>query len=165
MGAEAVLILVDGPAKLPALSLHEPTWYALSYFLREVGTLQGSMGELVSLVRSVKTPEAQLEMVNRFQPALDRLSQDDLDRAAVVTRLMSSHEAQMQLLIRSPMTLIQSADEMGQSFDNVTKTMCCGSMQHIKLGRPHTDCLLSDNGRAEVAGYLGSTIQALLKLT
>ena len=172
LGEEAALMLVDGPAALPAVPLHESTWYALFYFLRETGTLQGSIEQFTSLVRSAKTPEAQLHMLNRFQPAVDRLSQEEwdtavynvLDRAAVVTRLMRSQERQQQVLIMSPVTLLQSADELGQTFDKATRAMCRSTMQHIKLGRSHTECLLHEDGQQEVVRYLGKTIRDLLKL-
>lgn len=172
MGEEAVLMLVDGPAALPAVPLHEPTWYAVFYFLREVGTLQGSIDELASLVRSATTPEGQLEMLNRFQPDLKRLPQAEwdsavyhvLDRAATVDWLMRNAAGREQMLIRSPVTLLQSADTIGQSFDRVTKTHCGSAMQHVKLGSSHTECLLTGQGQQEIATHLASTIQASLKL-
>ena len=165
-------MLVDGPAALPAVPLHEPTWYAVFYFLREVGTLQGSIDELASLVRSATTPESQLEMLNRFQPALERLPQGEwdraiyhvLDRAATVDRLMRSCEGREQVLCSAPVTLLQSADTIGQSFDRVTKAHCCSAMQHVRLGSTHTEVLLTGQGQQEVAMHLAATIQASLKL-
>jgi len=176
LGEEAVLILVDGPAALPAAlptatRLHEPTWYALFYFLREVGTLQCSMNELVDQVTSATSPEAQLEVLNQFQPALDKLPQASWDmavhhvlgRAATVARLMRGCAAEHQAIIVSPVTLMQSADDIGKHFDQITKALCCSTMQHIKLGTSHTQSLLCDESRQEVARHLRTTIQQGLK--
>ncbi len=172
LGEEAVLILVDGPAALPAaIRLHEPTWYALFYFLREVGTLQCSMNELVDQVTSATSPEAQLEVLNQFQPALDKLPQASWDvavhhvlgRAATVARLMRGCAAEHQAIIVSPVTLMQSADDVGKRFDQITKALCCSTMQHIKLGTSHTQSLLGDESRQEVARHLRATIQRALK--
>ena len=148
---EALLMLVDGPAALPEQALREPTWYALFFFLREVGTMRGSIGELIGGVTSARTPEDQLQMLNVFQPALSEMSQDEwdeavyrvLDTAAMVTRLMGT-QVQESKWIRSPVTIMQSADKVGQSFDRATKALCAGSVQHIKLETPHTECLLTE---------------------
>lgn len=170
LGEEAVLILVDGPAALPAIRLHEPTWYALFYFLREIGTLQCSMNELVDQVTSATSPEAQLEVLNQFQPALDKLPQAPWDmavhhvlgRAATVARLMRGSAAEHQAMIGSPVTLMQSADDIGKRFDQVTKALCCSTMQHIKLSTPHTQSLLCDESQQEIARHLCATIQRAL---
>ena len=170
LGEEAVLILVDGPAALPATHLHEPTWYALFYFLREIGTLQCSMNELVDQVTSATSPEAQLAVLNQFQSAVEKLPQaswdmalhDVLGRAATVATLMSGSAAEHQAMIRSPVTLMQSADDIGKRFDQVTKALCCSTMQHIKLGTAHTQSLLCDESQQEVARHLHATIQRAL---
>ena len=170
LGEEAVLILVDGPAALPATHLHEPTWYALFYFLREIGTLQCSMNGLVDQVASATSPEAQLAVLNQFQPAVEKLPQaswdmavhDVLGRAATVATLMRGSAAEHQAMIRSPVTLMQSADDIGKRFDQVTKALCCSTMQHIKLGTAHTQSLLCDESRQEIARYLRATIQRAL---
>ena len=171
LGNEAVLVLVDGPAVLPEVPLHEPSLYALFYFLRGLGTLQLSMDQLASLIEAVRTPEGQLQALNQFQPALDVMSQDAwdvavysiLDKAAVVTRLMDKHEGQHQQL-RSSVALMESADMYGQSFDRVTKALSCGSMQHIKLAALHTQCLFDITGQHDITRHLLRTIHACTRL-
>lgn len=161
-------ILVDGPAACPAA---EPMWYALFFFLREVGTLASSMEEFVSLMSSAETPQAQLEMLQRFQPDQDRMSLEEWDaavygvlaRAAQIKELITG---QTELgMMRSPVTMMQSADDPGQLFDRLTKACCCTAMQHIKLGHPHAECMLSEEGLQDIACHVTSTVQAALRLT
>lgn len=163
-------ILVDGPAILPAMQLHELMWYALYFFLQELGTLPWSLEEFVSWVTSAQTPQAQLEMLKRFQPDQDRLPQEEWD---VAVYSVLARAAQMKGLIsgqtgpgmmRSSVTLMQSADAVGQLFDRVTRTCCCTAMQHIKLAHPHAECMLSEEGLVEIARYVNSTVQSSLRL-
>lgn len=170
LNEEAVLVLVDGPAGLPVAGLHEPMWYALFFFLQEIGTLEGPMEEFVSLMTAAETPQVQLEMLKRFQPHQDRMSQeawdiaiyDVLATAAQIKGLIS--EQTEPGMMRSPVTLMQSADAVGQLFDRVTRASCCTAMQHIKLARPHAECMLSEEGLLDVARHVTSTVQASLRL-
>ena len=50
-GTHVGLLLLDGCVGRPAIPLHDATWYALFYLLREIGTLQGSMGEFIDRIR------------------------------------------------------------------------------------------------------------------
>ena len=164
---EVVPILVDGSAVLPAVHLHDPMWYALFFFLRELGTLPGSMEEFVSWMASAETPHVQLEMLKRFQPDQDSMSQEQWDvaiynvlaKSAQIKALMSGQtEARM---MKSSVTLMQSADAAGQLFDRVTKAWCCTAMQHIKLAQLHGECMLSEEGLLDIARYITSTVQSL----
>ena len=165
-------ILVDGPAVLPAadLELSEPMWYALFFFLREVGTLASSLEDFVSLMSSAETFQAQLEMLQRFQPDQGRMSQEEWDtviysvlaRAAKLKELVGAQTECATL--RSPVTLMQSADAHGKLFDRATKACCCTAMQHIKLEHPHAECMLSEEGLQDIARHVTSTVQASLRL-
>lgn len=164
-------ILVDGPAAvLPAMQLHEPMWYALFFFLRELGTLPWSLEEFVGWMTSATTPQVQLEMLKRFQPDQDRMSQEEWDVAiysvlakAAQMKGLSSGQTEPGMM-KSSVTLMQSADAVGQLFDRVTRTCCCTAMQHIKLAHPHADCMLSEEGLLEVARYVSSTVQLSVRL-
>lgn len=168
-----VPILVDGPAVLPAahLELSEPMWYALFFFLREVGTLASPLEEFVRFVSSADTPQAQLEMLQKFQPDQDRMSQTEWDTAIyhVLARAAQMKElvgGQTEcVMMRSPVTLMQSADAHGKLFDRATKACCCTAMQHIKLEHPHAECMLTEEGLQDIARHVDSTVQAALRLT
>ena len=171
LNEEVVPILVDGPAILPAVQLRDPMWYALFFFLRELGTLSGSMEEFVSWMTSAETPQVQLEMLKRFQQDQDSMSQEQWDvaicnvlaKSAQIKALMSGQtEARMT---NSSVTLMQSADAVGQLFDRVTKACCGTAMQHIKLAQPHGECMLSEEGLLNIARYVTSTVQSSLRLT
>lgn len=163
-------ILVDGPAVLPAMQLHEPMWYALFFFLQELGTLPWSLEEFVSWMTSGQTPQVQLEMLKRFQPDQDRMSQEDwevaiynvLAKAAQMKGLISGQTEPG--IMRSSVTLMQSADTVGQLFDRATRTCCSTAMQHIKLAHPHAECMLSEEGLVEIARYVNSTVQSSVRL-
>ena len=170
LNEEVVPILVDGTASLPAAQLRDPMWYALFFFLRGLGTLPGSLEEFVSWMTSAETPQVQLEMLKKFQADQSRMSQEEWDvaiysvlaRAAQVKGLISGQtEAKM---IRSPVTLMQSADATGQLFDRETKACCCTAMQHIKLTQPHGECMLVEQGLLDIARYVTSTVQSSLQL-
>lgn len=171
LNAEAVLILVDGSAALPAAPLHEPMWYALYYFLRDVGTLAGSFEEFISHMTSADTTEVQLEMLNHFQPDQDRMLQEDWDtavydvlaRAEVIKGLISRQTA--QVMIDAPVVLMQSGDAVGRLFDRATRAWCCTAMQHIKLEQAHAECMLSKAGLQAIACHVTRTTQASLRLT
>ena len=171
LNEEVVLILVDGPAILPAAQLRDPMWYALFFFLKGLGTLPGSMEEFVSWMTAAETPQGQLEMLKRFQPEQDRMSQEEWDvaiycvlaRAAQIKGLISGQsETRMTM---SSVTLMQSADAIGQLFDRETKACCGTAMQHIKLMQPHGECMLSEQGLLDIARYITSTVQSSLRLT
>ena len=167
-----MLMLLDGSAAPSEVSLPEPTFYALFFFLRELGTMQIPLESFVSLVESAQTPEGQLQVLNQFQPSLQIMTQDQwdaavytvLDRAAAVTRLMSQHSTQQQCRLKSPVTLLESADAVGQSFDRDTRAVCLGSMQHVKLPTLHTACLLDSAAQQSVAEHLSRTMEACTKL-
>ena len=170
LGKEVMLILIDGPAAVPEVPLHEPLWYALFFFLRQSGTLTGSLEEFVSQMTSADAAEEQLQMLNRFQPDHSRMSQLDRDTAiccvlakADAIKGMMSRPAGRSM-IRSPVTLMQSSDSIGQVFDRVTRGCCCTAMQHIKLDEPHAECMLSEARVQSVAAYVRSTLQAFLRL-
>ena len=167
-----MLMLVDGSAAPSELTLPEPTFYALFCLLRELGTMQMPLQSFVSLVESAHTPEDQLQMLNQFQPSMEIMTQDQwdaavytvLDRAAAVTRLMSHHSTQEQCRIRSPVTVLESADAVGQSFDRVTRAVCLGSMQHVKLPTLHTECLLDSAAQQRVAEHLMRALETCTRL-
>ena len=171
LNEEVVPILVDGPAVLPAAQLHESMWYGLFFFLRGVGTLSGSMEEFVSWMTSAETPQVQLEMLKRFQPDQDKMSQEEWDVAiysvlARAERIKELINGQTQArMMRSSVTLMQSADPVGQLFDRVTKACCCTAMQHIKLTQSHGECMLSEEGLLDIARFVTSTVRSSMRLT
>ena len=170
LSGEAVLVLVDGSTALPTAPLHEPVWYALYYFLREAGTLAGSIEEFVRQMTSAETPEVQLEMLNQFQPDQDRMLQEEWDaatyhvlaKAEVAKGLISRQTAQM--MIEAPVILMQSSDAVGRLFDRATKACCRTAMQHIKLEQAHAECMLNEAGLQAIARHVTSTTQAALRL-
>ena len=163
-------ILVDGPAVLPAAQLREPMWYALFFFLRGLGMLSGSMEEFTSWMTSAETPHVQLEMLKRFQPDQDKMSQEEWDVAiysvlAGAERIKGLINGQTEVrMMRSSVTLMQSADAVGQLFDGVTKACSCTAMQHIKLTQSHGECMLSEKGLLDIACFVTSTVQSSLRL-
>jgi thioesterase domain-containing protein len=94
-GHPAALIVLDGCLGAPAVPLHDATWYALFYLLREIGTLSTGIGEFVDRVRGAGSPSAQLKLLAGFKPAgagvapeaWDAAVYATLDRAAVLKRL------------------------------------------------------------------------------
>lgn len=76
-----------------------PRRYALFYLLREIGSMQGPMGEFIDTVRAAGSPTQQLKLLNSFRPAelaLSGASEEQwdaavyatLDRAALLKRLL-----------------------------------------------------------------------------
>lgn len=81
-GERAALLLLDGCVGAPGVSLHDPTWYALFYLLRELGTFGGSMGEFVDYMRGASSPPQQLKRLNHFRPAAEAgVSEEQWDAA------------------------------------------------------------------------------------
>lgn len=82
-----------------ASSTRLPCRYALFYLLREIGTLEGPMGEFIDTVRTAGSPTQQLKLLNSYRPAelaLTGASEEQwdaavyttLDRATLLKRLM-----------------------------------------------------------------------------
>lgn len=96
VGRKAAVILLDGCLGVPSVPLHDATWYALFYLLREIGTLRSGMGEFVDHVRQAGSPTEQLKLICSFKPDDSSASQEawdaavyaTLDRAALLKRLM-----------------------------------------------------------------------------
>jgi thioesterase domain-containing protein len=94
-GRPAALVVLDGCLGAPTVPLHDATWYALFYLLREIGTLSTGIGEFVDRVRGAGSPSAQLKLLAGFKPAgagvapeaWDAAVYATLDRAAVLKRL------------------------------------------------------------------------------
>ena len=98
-GRPVALILLDGCVGTPSVPLHDATWYALFYLLREIGSLRGAMGEFVDFVRGAGSPSQQLKLISQFKPAelgvpseaWDAAVYATLDRAAALKRLLRAN--------------------------------------------------------------------------
>lgn len=170
-GAAVGLVLVDGCVGTPALPLHDISWYALFYLLREIGGLRGSMGEFVDIVRSAGSPSAQLKLLNSFRPpeladaeeAWDAAVYTTLDRAGLLKRLVKGPRARTPGVFRGPAATVLPNDRIGSLFLAASQPhLEPDSLLELQIPGRHTECLLSDKARRETAMAVVEALKFLL---
>lgn len=170
-GAAVALVLVDGCVGAPALPLHDVSWYALFYLLREIGGLRGSMGEFVDVVRGAGSPAAQLKLLNSFRPpeladaeeAWDAAVYTTLDRAGLLKRLSRGPAATPPGVFDGPVATLLPEDRIGALFLAATTPHCdVDRVLSLGLTSRHTECLLTDRARRETAAAVVAALKSLL---
>lgn len=179
------LIMLDGCVGVPSMPLHDPTWYALFYLLREIGTLKGRMGEFVDFVRGAGTPTRQLKLISSFKPpevgisaeAWDAAVYATLDRAAVLKRLVKplrvelNKDPESQASSRSPKdfdgpaAVILPRDRLGSALLQASEKQLSntGGIIHVPLESRHTECLLTASARSATASALSDAVLSVLR--
>lgn len=170
-GAAVGLVLVDGCVGTPALPLHDVSWYALFYLLREIGGLRGSMGEFVDVVRSAGSPSAQLKLLNSFRPpeladaeeAWDAAVYTTLDRAGLLKRLVKGPRARSPGVFRGPSATVLPHDRIGSLFLAATLPhLQRDALLELQIPSRHTECLLTDAARRDTTAAIVEAIKFLL---
>jgi thioesterase domain-containing protein len=172
-GRAAGLVLLDGCVGAPAVPLHDATWYALFYLLREIGTLRGGMGEFVDHVRGAGSPTQQLKLLGSFKPAgagvveeaWDAAVYATLDRAAVLKRLARARGAAPPATFPGPAAAVVPRDRLGRAFVDASRPHLAGGapLVHVPLEARHTECLLSAPARQAAALAVADAVEALLQ--
>ncbi len=189
-GERAMLLLLDGCAGPARMPLHDATWYALFYLLREIGTLRGTIGEFLEFVRTADSPAQQLKLVNAYRPEGLSAEQWDaavyttLDRATLLKRL--AREANAAAAARTtaqagpsrstvvpapartfhgPVSAVLPRDRLGLMFLDAARACCPGEdVDMVPLDDcRHTECLLTEGARAATAQRTTRAIVALLE--
>jgi hypothetical protein len=173
-GHRVALVLLDGCVGVPSVPLHDATWYALFYLLREIGSLRGGIGEFVDFVRGAGSPTAQLKLISSFKPpdlgvpaeAWDAAVYATLDRAAALKRLLRARGEGEPKPFDGPAVLVGPRDRLGRAFVEASARLLAGGsadgVMHIPLESRHTETLLSQSSRAAAALGVTSAVQALL---
>lgn len=182
-GKEVGLILLDGCIGTPDIPLHDPTWYALFYLLREIGTLKGQIGEFVDYVRGAGTPTRQLKLISSFKPsdigvsaeAWDAAVYATLDRAAVLKKLVqpaksSSKDAEHEqrgasATFGGAAAVVVPSDRLGTAlFQSSQKAFNNPrGVVNIPLESRHTECLLTSSSRTSTAVSLEAALLNVLQ--
>lgn len=173
-GHRVALVLLDGCVGVPIVPLHDATWYALFYLLREIGSLTGGIGEFVDFVRGAGSPTAQLKLISSFKPpdlgvpaeAWDAAVYATLDRAAALKRLLRSRAESEPTPFDGPAAVVGPRDRLGRAFVQASAGLLRGGgadgMMHVPLESRHTETLLSQPSRAAAALAVTAAVQALL---
>lgn len=185
-GEAVALVVLDGCVGAPGAPVHDATWYALFYLLREVGSFRGSMGELVDFVRSATSPAQQLKLLNSFKPR-DCVSDEQwdaavyttLDRATALKRLMrgahggsgpsSSSSGAVAGGFTGPSALLAPSDRIGQQLLEASRrhlgdgSAAAADMTVLGLEARHTECVLEERARQATALRVVDAVRLLLR--
>lgn len=187
-GERAVLVLLDGSVGAPAgTQLHDATWYALFYLLREIGTFAGTMGEFVDFVRADPSPTQQLKLLNSFKPA-ELVNEDGwhaavyttLDRATALRRLLRAAYASApapaagagqgaaapanEEVFGGPAAMLVPSGRLGQQFVEASRQrLGGGGVVQLQLDCRHTECVLGDRALQATALQVVDAIRLLLQ--
>jgi thioesterase domain-containing protein len=177
-GRPVALIILDGCIGTPSVPLHDSTWYALFYLLREIGSLRGAMGEFVDFVRGAGSPSQQLKQISSFKPvelgvppeAWDAAVYATLDRAAALKRLLRVSTAEGGLAPREaftgPSAMVVPRDRLGRAFVEASRPHLApgeDGVVVVPLESRHTEALLSPGARAAASAGVASAVAALLE--
>jgi acyl transferase domain-containing protein/NADPH:quinone reductase-like Zn-dependent oxidoreductase/acyl carrier protein/thioesterase domain-containing protein len=165
------VILLDGCVSPPNLPLHDTTWYGLFYLLKEIGSLQTSIGEFVDFVQGAGSPAQQLKFITSFKPSDSSISLSTwetavyatLDRAASLKRIGIEPQATAETF-QGPTVIIVPKDRLGKSLTDACVPYIDdedGPM-NLQIDSRHTECLLSRDGRREVADKIVKALEYLL---
>lgn len=166
---QALLILMDGPAALPAIPLHQPLWYGLYYVCTELGTLRSSIGRFMEEANQCgHNPAEQLRIIGQYKPtgidssAWDAMMFTVLHRATVMKRLVASHTPDYVFL--GPVAAILSDDQLGAAFIETISAHVEGPVTHLSVDTCHTDFVLKPAARTAVAAQIVEAAQQLLQM-
>ena len=179
-GRPVALILLDGCVGNPSVPLHDSTWYALFYLLREIGSLRGAMGEFVDFVRGAGSPSQQLKQISSFKPAelgippeaWDAAVYATLDRAAALKRLLrvSSTGGEGGLAPKEaftgPTAMVVPRDRLGRAFVEASRPHLAAGEDGVvvvPIEARHTEALLSPAARAAAVTAVASVVAKLLE--
>lgn len=177
VGRTVALIILDGCLGSPSIPLHDSTWYALFYLLREIGSLRGGMGEFVDFVRGAGSPTQQLKLIASYRPldpsvpreAWDAAVYATLDRAATLKRMLRARGVYSSLQFDGPAAIVVPRDRLGMAFVDASRSLLHGGqgedekLVHVPIDARHTECLLSQVGRSAAATGVTKAVQALLQ--
>jgi thioesterase domain-containing protein len=179
-GRPVALIILDGCIGTPSVPLHDSTWYALFYLLREIGSLRGAMGEFVDFVRGAGSPSQQLKQISSFKPAdlgippeaWDAAVYATLDRAAALKRLLrvstsgESGALAPKEAFTGPSAMVVPRDRLGRAFVEASRPYLAAGEDGVlvvPLEARHTEALLSSGARAAAMEAVTSAVAALLE--
>ena len=173
----------ESELKYQLLAAH-PCRYALSFLLREMGTLTGPIGEFLEYVHTTPTPAAQLKLVNA-DAALsvdqrDAVIYTMLDRATLLKRLLRAGPDAEQRVAQQPDAPSSSAQARApgetepQAFHGPVaallprdrlgaKFLEAAGEEHVALEQRHTECLLSEPARRATAERVAQAVAGLLQ--
>ena len=173
-GRQSGLIVLDGCVGTPSVPLHDATWYALFYLLREIGSLSSSIGEFVDFVQGAGSPTQQLKFITSFKPADPSIPVEaweaavyaTLDRAAALKRMASISSTPMDTY-DGPSSVILPKDRLGRELRRASDPYLSesASVLDVSIEARHTECLLSRSSRQEVAEAVTKSLRFLLRLT
>lgn len=178
-GRPVALIILDGCIGTPSVPLHDSTWYALFYLLREIGSLKGAMGEFVDFVRGAGSPSQQLKQISSFKPvelgvppeAWDAAVYATLDRSAALKRLLrvgTSGDGALapKEAFTGPSAMVVPRDRLGRAFVEASRPHLAAGEDGvvvIPLEARHTEALLSPGARAAATAGVASAVATLLE--
>jgi hypothetical protein len=173
-GKQTGLILLDGCISPPNIPLHDTTWYGLFYLLKEIGSLQSSIGEFVDFVQGAGSPTQQLKFITSFKPsdpsvpvaAWETAVYATLDRAASLKRMGIQPHVGTDTY-EGPTAIIVPKDRVGKSLLDASTPYVDDPKGPLSLtvDERHTECLMSRQGRQHVAEKLALALEYLLKRT
>lgn len=168
-GKKAMLILLDGTCRKPAISLHRPTWYSLFFALRSIGTLKLGIGDFVEYIKTGETPTEQLRMVRSFKPDGELTDEDwnslifnSMHKSNVLEKLMKDYTPSG--VFRGPVGMLLPDDRIGTMFLNAARVLCTGSISYTPIELGHTEFLLTPRSRRIITQQLIQTIKYLLEM-
>jgi len=180
-GRPVALIILDGCIGTPSVPLHDSTWYALFYLLREIGSLRGAMGEFVDFVRSAGSPSQQLKQISSFKPvelgvppeAWDAAVYATLDRSAALKRLLRVSTSGIgdgalapKEAFTGPSAMVVPRDRLGRAFVEASRPHLAAGENGvvvIPLEARHTEALLSPGARVAAVAGVASAVATLLE--
>jgi thioesterase domain-containing protein len=169
---QALLVLVDGPAALSALPLHDPAVYALHEVCRDAGSCSGALPEFaLELATLPSEPAEQLRQLGaHYRPAA--LPADDprwdaallvaLHRASVVRRLQGAY--QPEYCFQGPATLLLPEGPPGGAFLAATRECCSGPLSYTPLECGHAECLAQPGALAAAAACISDAAVDMLSM-
>jgi len=169
-GKQTGLILLDGCLSPPNIPLHDTTWYGLFYLLKEIGSLQSSMGEFVDFVQGAGSPAQQLKFITSFKPSDPSISVSTwetavyatLDRAASLKRMGIEPRVTADTY-HGPSSIIVPRDRLGKSLSAACTPYLEDTPLSLTIDQRHTECLLSRQGRRQVAERIAKALEYLLE--
>lgn len=169
LGHKPMLILVDGPAILPDISLHEPTWYSLFFTLREMGTMKLGIGDFIDHVSTATSPADQLRLVRTYKPG-DHISDDKwdsvvytaLNRSTLMKQIMGKFKPAYRFT--GPVVTVLPEDRLGAAFLDSTREACDGPISYMPTDCRHTECTTSKRNRQSTNSMLQVAILEVLEM-
>ncbi|KAK9863861.1 hypothetical protein WJX84_009188, partial [Apatococcus fuscideae] len=70
VGHKPLLVLINAPAELVSqAAMHDLAWNALYHLIRDMGSFNGSLGDLMAILRQSSSASQQLQLLIRYKPA------------------------------------------------------------------------------------------------